>query len=438
MASAAINQAVQPSQPARQKAISEKKKTSEEAKEKQKKKQVNKTTKTVTLADVDNLWQCAVCGEEYHDEDSKLLECEVCSQHVCSKCLEMGDGEYCWLTNREDLHWYCKTCEAGALLSIKTDKDVSQRCTEYFKVMEEKLKGIGEKLNQKADKKYVMELEGKIERQLSEKVDITELDSIDKRIRQIESNLEEDKNMKLIQLQKQVIDCDKKLEDHLTDITVKFVNLDKQMEGVKRLEELLGEETNTVETNAVPQKPLKWADIVVKDVETQMKGVAVEVSTLQEHVRELQEDKEEQEEINKRKQGVIMHGLKEPLNASSELRKKEDEEAIIDLLHQIQCDDVSVNVAIRLGKQPDGPEAKPRPIKIVLQSEAQKEKVLKSAKNLRVLRNGLEKVFIHQDLTPKQRKIRQQLVKELKERQTQGEQNLIIVGEKIVTRRLKT
>lgn len=438
MASAAINQAVQPSQPARQKAISEKKKTSEEAKEKQKKKQVNKTTKTVTLADVDNLWQCAVCGEEHLDEDSKLLECEVCSQHVCSKCLEMGDGEYCWLTNREDLHWYCKTCEAGALLSIKTDKDISQRCTEYFKVMEEKLKGIGEKLNQKADKKHVMELEGKIERQLSEKVDITELDSIDKRIRQIESNLEEDKNMKLIQLQKQVTDWDKKLEDHLTDITVKFVNLDKQMEGVKRLEKLLGEETNAVETNAVPQKPLKWADIVVKDVETQMKGVAVEVSTLQEHVRELQEDKEEQEEINKRKQGVIMHGLKEPLNATSELRKKEDEEAIIDLLHQIQCDDVSVNVAIRLGKQPDGPEAKPRPIKILLQSEAQKDKVLKSAKNLRVLRNGLEKVFIHQDLTPKQRKIRQQLVKELKERQTQGEQNLIIVGEKIVTRRSKT
>jgi len=118
-------------------------------------------------------------------------------------------------------------------------------------------------------------------------------------------------------------------------------------------------------------------------------------------------------------------------------RKKEDEDSVINLLHEIQCDDVSANACIRLGKPQDGPEAKPRPIKLVLSSEAQKEKILNRAKNLKGKSNGLEKVFIHQDLTPRQREARQQLVKVMKDQQTRGEQNLMIVGDKIVIRRQK-
>ena len=204
---------------------------------------------------------------------------------------------------------------------------------------------------------------------------------------------------------------------------------------VRRIEELLSQD------EALMQKPDKFADIVAEEVEVQMKemkDMAADVSTLQEHTRALQKDREEQEEINKRKQGVIIHGLKEPTSVAGEHRKKEDEDAIIDLLHHIRCDDVSVNPAIRLGKQQEGPDAKPRYIKVVFQSEIQKEKVLQNAKNLKVLRNGLEKVFIHQDQTPKQRESRQQLVKEMKGKQAQGEQDLIIIGGKIVTIRQRT
>jgi len=49
---------------------------------------------------------------------------------------------------------------------------------------------------------------------------------------------------------------------------------------------------------------------------------------------------------------------------------------------------------------------------------------------------GFDRVFIHQDLTPKQRQKRKLLVQELKERQSQGERNLMILGDKIVERRM--
>jgi len=44
-------------------------------------------------------------------------------------------------------------------------------------------------------------------------------------------------------------------------------------------------------------------------------------------------------------------------------------------------------------------------------------------------------VFIHQDLTPKQREARKQLVAELKQRKANGEKDLIIFNGKIVQRR---
>jgi len=69
-----------------------------------------------------------------------------------------------------------------------------------------------------------------------------------------------------------------------------------------------------------------------------------------------------------------------------------------------------------------------------LATEVQKEKILRRSKNLNGNSNGLEKVFIHQDLSPKQRETTHQLVKELKQRTSQGEAVLIIVNGKTVKR----
>ena len=151
----------------------------------------------------------------------------------------------------------------------------------------------------------------------------------------------------------------------------------------------------------------------------------------------LQEDKDEMEEINKRKTNVIVHGLKEPTASTAEGRQSEDEDQILDMLHQMKCDIISVDSTVRLGKKPDDSQNdKPRPVKIEFASEEQKEKVLRQAKNLRRMRDrGWDRVFIHQDLTPKQREKRHQLVRELKERERNGEDNLLIVNGKIVVRR---
>lgn len=149
----------------------------------------------------------------------------------------------------------------------------------------------------------------------------------------------------------------------------------------------------------------------------------------------LQEDKEENEELMRRKTSIIIHGVKESSSEQSETRRKHDEDEITAILHELESDEVSVQSAIRLGRWEKEKTDKPRPLKVTFVSENQKEKVLRKSKNLKGKKEkGWDGVFMHQDLTPKQRKERQKLVQEMKERKTRGEKDLIIVNGKIVVR----
>ena len=108
------------------------------------------------------------------------------------------------------------------------------------------------------------------------------------------------------------------------------------------------------------------------------------------------------------------------------------------MMDKISCEDASIKKIIRLGKRPEEPDATPRPIKLVMETEADKEQILESAKNLRNIKEGgFARIFIRicQDLTPKEREARKKLVEELKQRRANGEKDLILVNGKIVVRR---
>ena len=149
----------------------------------------------------------------------------------------------------------------------------------------------------------------------------------------------------------------------------------------------------------------------------------------------LQEDKEEVEDIKKRSTNIIIHGLREVQLDDPEARNKDEEDQMQDMLHAIRCDDVSVQNMVRLGKyDSSSTQQTPRPVKVVLASEEQRNKVLSQAKNL-YGSTMFRRVFIQQDLTVKQREKRRELVQQLKHRKAQGEMNLIIVRDKIVVKR---
>jgi DNA-binding protein YbaB len=169
-----------------------------------------------------------------------------------------------------------------------------------------------------------------------------------------------------------------------------------------------------------------WSKTVSKEVETKMSGMQAEVKAMQ-------EDLEEQAEIAKRKTSVIIHGLHEPARDSGDAGWEEDRDQLMDVIHALKCDTVSINTFFRLGKRQEGADSLPRPVKMVVASEEQKTQLLARTKNLKSVKR-FEKVFMHPDLTPKQRQKRKELVAELKERKESGELNLVIRNGRIKKR----
>ena len=232
----------------------------------------------------------------------------------------------------------------------------------------------------------------------------------------------------------EIVEMLKELMSHVNTIDAKLdTKADSEAVAVldQQLQKVEEKVNQVVETNTVDEAKQNHSE----------DRVSVDVATVSNCVDEivrakLQEDREEEKEIEKRKTSVIIHGLTESQGQTADERIQEDNEQIEELFHKLDLDTVSVDKIVRLGKRPETSDAKPRPVKVSLASEEQKTEVLIKAKNYIRKREGASNgIFIHQDLTPSQRMRRQELVKELKRRQSQGEQNLMIINWKIVERR---
>jgi len=89
-----------------------------------------------------------------------------------------------------------------------------------------------------------------------------------------------------------------------------------------------------------------------------------------------------------------------------------------------------------LGKRPAGTDEKPRPLKLVTDSYENRTNLILNAKNLRIRKEGgWDKVFLHQDLTPRQREARKMRVEKLKQRIAQGETDLILLNNGSIVKR---
>ena len=149
----------------------------------------------------------------------------------------------------------------------------------------------------------------------------------------------------------------------------------------------------------------------------------------------LQQDKEEEMEIERRVKNVIVHGVPESQVDSSDQRVEKDLAVLAAMFQEVGTEEVQVQSVVRLGKR-NTESAHPRPMKLVLNSVDGKVKLLQNAKTLRTKQDGgWSKIFIHQDLTPRQTEARKPLVAELKQRKANGETDLIIYNGKVVKRR---
>jgi len=242
-------------------------------------------------------------------------------------------------------------------------------------------------------------------------------------------------NKKVITMMTSLHDQQQQMEFRVDQFMAEFCKrmeeMNQEMTDLRRTIDVELVKTETKDSIvAVEEKVIK----LVETVEKQRADSHDLRDCVQDAVREkLQEDKEELDDIKRRSTNVIIYGLAEVADTDKDVRQQHDDDELQEILHHINCDDVSVQDIVRLGKF-DNASAAVRPIKVMLASEQARDKVLAQAKNLH--RNiKFKKVFIQQDLTVKQREKRRELVQQLKQRKQNGETNLIIVQDRIVVRR---
>ena len=99
------------------------------------------------------MWKCKLCKKIFTEANSNVLECEKCSEHFCAKCCNVNDTEYAFMTTRKDIHWFCTGCDALAMESVISDKDLEAKINMNTKALTQRFLDLENELTDKVDKK---------------------------------------------------------------------------------------------------------------------------------------------------------------------------------------------------------------------------------------------------------------------------------------------
>ena len=109
----------------------------------------------------------------------------------------------------------------------------------------------------------------------------------------------------------------------------------------------------------------------------------------------------EQRDIESRKNNIIIYGIEEPIRGTEEKEQEQDKKEIKEILYIIGAQDI-IPTHHRIGKK-DENGLKQRPIKMILKSASEKEKIMQNLHKLKPYGNWLG-LSIRDDFTINERK----------------------------------
>ena len=333
-------------------------------------------------------WQCKLCEKIFTRKDAKMLECDRCCEHFCTKCLNKSDTEYEVLSNSDAL-WCCENCKVVVVRIIATDMDIEKRCNEIMRDIKERIDKLEVELADRPTEEEVR----KMAREESEKAT--------KRI----SEEHQTKLREEIQKSKQTKEEMRQLAREESEKTTKKAMKEKKEEDAKKMEE--------------HQKNLK--DEISKIKEEKSKDNNKTKEGLDKNDAHLLQ------EINDRKareNNIIIHGLEEKVTEDVEERRKHDAEKANKVMAACKVDakiGEGITKTIRLGKFEK--DKGKRPLLVVLEKADIKKEIFRNIKHLHQVEE-FSKIGITNDLTKNEREQEQELrtrAKQMTEKSEEGE-----------------
>lgn len=201
-------------------------------------------------------------------------------------------------------------------------------------------------------------------------------------------------------MEQRLVNCEAKMDEvsniHLSNIPALEQKMEQLISRVQSLED--GENSSTKSQACIPSTVKRTNTSLEDDEETE---------------KIIERDIKELCDRDRRKANIIVFNIEESLDEDWQQRKLDDARKIQEVLSKIN---VATNIhnPVRMGPKKDGSRW-PRPLKVTVDDERTKWKILKEAKNLREL--GKEnQPYIKKDMTVMEREQEAQLRKELQEK----------------------
>jgi hypothetical protein len=350
---------------------------------------------------VNESWTCKICKTVFSDPKSMILECEVCSEHTCAKCLNLTQTVYTALCRDE----FVFMCQSECRAKVKIAWEIQDSLTELES-------GITKSVEQLTRKTATME---------------SKMVKIDERM---EEMVEETTRHQTLMCE-DIAEKQREMKQTINDWSSTIAKLEEGMEEIRRQE--TREETGAVsmqndntEEEEEGDKESSWASVILsrgKRMKPPPKAPAAQVESLSTILRqEIELQEKEAKEKEERSLNIILFGAKEPESETSTQRIKEDTEFVGGLLREIGAENIKFDHVIRLGKWNKEAES-PRPMRFTVSNLAEKEKIFANLVKLQDAENKFKAVGVRHDLTALHREKYE--MKEEAKRQTEQSEDFL-------------
>ena len=111
------------------------------------------STLSSTQSNGSEITNCEICKSN----NDKVIRCHYCEQLSCTKCLKIKAQAYAMISNGEVM-WFCHTCRVKVEKQIIVEKEIEERCSNYFQSISTKLDDLENKINKKCDETQVKKM----------------------------------------------------------------------------------------------------------------------------------------------------------------------------------------------------------------------------------------------------------------------------------------
>ena len=125
--------------------------------------------------------ECKGCNKSFTD-NKKTIACGRCEGAYCTNCTHFTVAEIRVMKNQAlGAIWFCVDCQKPAWKSVMIDKEIDERCQEYFDKMEQRLDELEKKVDKKADNSELQAVSKSLTDTRNQvKVDTAELEQLKK------------------------------------------------------------------------------------------------------------------------------------------------------------------------------------------------------------------------------------------------------------------